>query len=170
MSISFMGFECRGNSQNWRQDGSTSWVMGADVGYGFGWQLMAGSIRPYWNGWSLDHFVFTDATGAQYRLDHQNNGVWSSAESIYVWYDYSASILHFKDGSFWYMGCISGGQEEDAGTMYPTTMEDTNGNQITISYLSGASPFGPGGSGPNSTNSSARINQILDVRSRIRIM
>ena len=153
------------NSQNWRQEGANSWVMGADVGYGFGWQLMAGAIRPYWNGWGLDHFVFTDATGAQYRLDQQNGNVWSSKQSIYVWYDYSTSLLHFKDGSFWYMGCISSGEEQDAGTLYPTLMEDTNGNQVTISYLPGAGPYASNGAGANPPESSARINEILDARS-----
>ena len=125
---------------------------------------MAGSIRSYWNSWSIDHFVFTDATGAQYRLDQQNGNVWSSKQSIYLWYDYSTSLLHFKDGSYWYMGCISSGEEQDAGAMYPTLMEDSNGNQIEISYLPGAGPYASNGAGTNPPNSSARIAQILDAR------
>ena len=153
------------NSQNWRLENGYSWKMGADVGYGFGWQLMAGSIRPYWNGWALDHFVFTDATGAEYRLDQQSGNVWSSKQGIYVWYDYSTSRLHFKDGSFWYMGCISSGTEQDAGAMYPTLMQDSNGNQITVTYLPGAGPYAAQRAGANPPNSSARISQIMDSRS-----
>ena len=40
--------------------------------------------------------------------------------------------------------------------MYPTLMEDTNGNQGTVSYLAGA--------GFPAANSSARIDKIADVR------
>jgi hypothetical protein len=29
------------------------------------------------------------------------------------------------------MGCVSNGNEPDAGTYYPTTMQDTNGNQLS---------------------------------------
>jgi len=39
--------------------------------------------------------------------------------------------LYFRDGSFWVLGCTSAGTEQDAGTMYPTVMEDTNGNQLS---------------------------------------
>jgi hypothetical protein len=31
-------------------------------------------------------------------------------------------LLHFKDGTFWTMGCTSGGTEADAGTMYRKRM------------------------------------------------
>jgi len=43
-------------------------------------------------------------------------------------------------------------------------MEDTNGNQITVSYLPGAGPYAPNGNGWNPSNTSARINQIVDTR------
>ena len=91
--------------------------------------------------------------------------MWSSKQGIYVWYDYSTSRLHFKDGSFWYMGCISSGTEQDAGAMYPTLMQDSNGNQITVTYLPGAGPYASNGAGANPPNSSARISQIMDSRS-----
>ncbi|HVN78122.1 MAG TPA: hypothetical protein VMW38_03935, partial [Terriglobia bacterium] len=49
------------NSQLWRNDNGVVWKLGRDVGYGFGWKLLAGSITPYWYGyWSLHHFIFTD--------------------------------------------------------------------------------------------------------------
>ena len=75
----------------------------------------------------------------------------------YVTYDSSAEVLHFTDGSFWTMGSISASGEQDAGTLYPTVMEDSNGNEIQISYLAGM--------GSSSANTSARINVIDDVRS-----
>jgi hypothetical protein len=145
------------NSQQWRQDSAGTWLFGQDVGFGFGWQLMAGSITPYWSTYfTLDHYVFTDSTGTQYRLDVNNNGIWTSKQGVYVSYDATNQILHFPDGSFWVMGCTSGGTEIDAGAMYPTQMEDTNGNQVNITYLAG--------NGVPWNNSSARIQEIEDVR------
>ena len=49
----------------------------------------------------------------------------------------------------------SSGTEEDAGVQYPTLIQDTNGNQITISYAAGQSVTW--------TNSSSRISSINDV-------
>jgi hypothetical protein len=127
------------NSQNWRQDSGYNWQLGTDTGYGFGWTVQFGSLTPYYSAMysSPDHYVFTDGTGAQYRLNVNNNNVWSSSQSVYVWFDATANRLHFADGSFWVMGCTSGGTEADAGTMYPTTIEDSNGNQ-TITAAPGS--------------------------------
>jgi YD repeat-containing protein len=145
------------NSQLWRKDNGGTWKLGRDVGYGFGWRLMAGSVTPYWWGWgSLDHYVFTDASGAEYRLDVNTNGVWTSRESTYVSYDANTQRLYFTDGSFWVMGAVSAGTEEDAGAMYPTLMQDSNGNQILVRYYAGR--------GVSWANSSARIQDIEDVR------
>src|SRR5450759_4597829 len=44
------------NSQTWRKDKST-WKLGRDVGYGYGWKLLAGALTPYWYNWSLHHYV-----------------------------------------------------------------------------------------------------------------
>ena len=57
------------------------------------------------------------------------------------------------------MGAVSAGTEEDAGTRYPTVMQDTNGNQIYVRYYPGA--------GVTWTDSSARIKQIEDVRTGV---
>jgi hypothetical protein len=123
------------NSQNWRHDGGGTWELGSDVGYGYGWRLMAGSLTAFYAGWlGVDHYQFVDASGAEYRLDQNSGGVWSSLESISVWFDSSANILHFRDGSFWVMGSISGGTEADAGTMYPSVIEDSNGNQLSQAH------------------------------------
>ena len=120
------------NSQFWRQDQGGTWKMARDVGYGLGWRLQAGSLTPYYQvDWTLDHYLFIDSTGAEYRLTTNTSGVWTSSEGIYVSYDSNANRLYFNDGSFWVMGAISGGTEQDAGTMYPTVMEDSNGNQLS---------------------------------------
>lgn len=150
------------NSQMWRQDGNGTWLMGEDVGYGIGFRLQAGSLTPYWGGGAyntVDHYQFIDSTGAEYVLYPANDGTgtYVSQEAIYVTYDPGTMLLHFNDGSTWTMGCVSGGIESDNGTMYPTQIEDSNGNQITISYMPGSGAPWP--------NSSARIYTITDVRS-----
>ena len=160
------------NSQNWKQDSAGVQMLAQDVGYGLGWRLMAGSITPYWNSQTLqiDHYLYIDSTGAEYRL-YQMAGsttIWTSqlypasvvqsGESIYVYYDSSAATLHFRDGSFWIFDCLSSGLEQDAGTLYPTTLEDRNGNQVILSYDSGKGFVGG--------NSSARINVVEDTRAQ----
>ena len=103
-------------------------------------------------------FVFTDNTGAEYRLDQHNGAVWWPVQGINIWFDANADKLHFKDGTFWTMGSVSQGGEQDAGTMYPTIIEDVNGNQVIVTYDAGA------GLPSTATNSSARIVSIEDVR------
>ena len=155
------------NSQNWRQDVQTSpaatynWNLGQDLGYGYGWQLQLGSIVPFYNGvvyGQIDHYLFTDSTGAQHALKPGPNSLWTDQDSLYIGFDPVASVLHFRDGTFWKMGCVSGGLEPDFGTMYPTELDDTNGNQIAIRYATGY--------GVNWPNSSSRIVEIQDVRAR----
>ncbi len=142
------------NSQIWRQSGGTTSKLGRDVGYGFGWMLQAGSITASADGYS---YVFRDATGAEYLLDQgTNDNLWTSRQGTYVTFNANNSLLYFPDGTVWTMGAQSAPGEPDAGTRYPTMMEDTNGNYILIYYAQGA-----GGSG---INTSARITQIADSR------
>ena len=146
------------NSQMWRHDNGGTWLMGQDVGYGMGWRLMAGSVTPSFDNttYVVDHWTFTDSTGAEYRLDVNTGGVWTSKEGVYVSFDANTNKLWFNNGTFWYMGCISGGDEQDAGTRYPTIIQDKNGNQIRFYYDAGL--------GTNYYDSSARIFHIVDVR------
>ena len=62
---SSVGFSLSHNSQNWRKDGGGVWNLGEDVGFGYGWKLLAGSITPVWSGSTIDHYSFTDATGGE---------------------------------------------------------------------------------------------------------
>ncbi len=145
------------NSQLWRKDPGGTWKLGRDVGYGFGWRLLAGSLTPYWSDyWTLHHWVFTNSTGAELRLDVNTGGVWTSKEAVYLSYDSNTGRLYFNDGSFWVMGAVSAGTEQDAGTRYPTLMQDSNGNQVLVRYHAGL--------GAGWTDSSARIDEIEDVR------
>jgi YD repeat-containing protein len=159
------------NAQNWRQDNGANWQLGSDVGFGFGWRMTIGSITPYYIYWwdGPDHYVFTDSTGAEYRLDVNNGGVWSSTHGVYVWFDSNANVLHFKDGTFWVMGCTSGGTEPDAGTEYPTIIEDVSGNQVIVTYdtAAGLPYLEINGLVYTSTpNTSSRIADIEDVRAQ----
>jgi hypothetical protein len=152
-----VGFNLNYNSQNWRYDSGGNWNFGGDVGYGFGWQLLAGSLTAVLSDpFTISYYLFTDSTGAEYRLDQNVSGIWTSKESIYVSYNAALKRLYFPDGSFWYFGCSSAMGEADQGVMYPTLMQDTNGNQVLITYQT--SP------GATWTNSSARITQIEDAR------
>ena len=121
------------NSQLWRSDSGGVWKLGADVGYGFGFRLQAGSITPYYRSqFDVSHYTFVDSTGAEYRLDIKDpvKNTWTSKDGTYVTYDPLNRRLWFNDGSFWQMDCTSLGDEQDAGTSFPTLMQDSNGNQI----------------------------------------
>jgi hypothetical protein len=133
------------NSQMWRQTGTTSSNLAVDVGYGLGWTLQAGSLVPVGA-----YYAFRDATGATYLLDQYANGVYTSKQGAYVSYDVNANRIYFPDGSFWVMGAKSAATEPDAGTLYPTKIQDSNGNYITIGYANG--------------NTSARLLSIMDAR------
>ena len=142
----------------WRQDSGGVWLLGEDVGLGLGWKLQAGSILPMWYNGSQLYYLYTDSTGAQYVLDQNNgNNVWSSLQGVYVWFDANADVLHFPDGSFWNMTVQSASVEQDAGTLYPSQMEDSNGNFIQIQY-GGAVGY------PSWSNNSSRITYITDAR------
>jgi len=65
-----VGLALNYNSQQWRKDNGGTWKFGGDVGYGFGWRLMAGAITPIWSDvYTFSHYLFTDSTGAEYRLN-----------------------------------------------------------------------------------------------------
>ena len=67
-----VGFSLNHDTQSWRKTGSQVWKYGVDIGYGFGWKLMAGSVMRYFSGtYQTSHFIFTDSTGTEYRLDRK---------------------------------------------------------------------------------------------------
>lgn len=120
------------NSQLWRKDGSTVWAFGRDVGYGFGWRMMAGSITPVYRDWGdVAHYVYTDSTGAEYRLTVNTGGVWTGTEGVMVAFNTANNLLHFPDGTWWAMWTESASGEDDAGTLYPTVIQDSNGNRLS---------------------------------------
>jgi len=67
--------------------------------------------------------------------------LWTSVMGTYVTYDAQRRSASLYRRQFWTMGSISASGEQDAGSLYPTVMEDSNGNQIQISYLAGTGEF-----------------------------
>ena len=117
------------NSQNWRKTNSTVEKLGGDLGFGFGWRLLAGALTPVWlDQNTLGYYLFTDSTGAEYKLDVNSGGVWKSKDGSYLTYDSNTAKLWFHSGIFWYMGSASASPEQDAGTLYPTRIQNSNGN------------------------------------------
>lgn len=115
--------------------------------------MQLGSITPYYSStWNLAFYEFRDATGAVYRLDQNNNGIWTSKDSTYVSFNAESDFLYFNDGTHWAMWNTSGGLEPDAGSIYPSYLEDSNGNLLRI-YYDGSNGWG-----------SSRIVQIWDAR------
>lgn len=148
------------NSQNWRLDSNGTWILGGNVGVGFGWRLLAGSLTPYYSDYvTVHHYLFADASGAEYRLDQQSGTVWTTEEGVGVTYDSSTQRLWFNNGSFWEFGALSQGREFDAGTRYPTKMQDSNGNRILFRYNQGRNAV--------TGNSSSRIAEIEDPRTPV---
>ena len=146
------------NSQLWFKEGAGQTKLGADVGYGFGWKLLAGALTPIWDSYNLVYYLFTDSSGAEYRLDVNENGVWRSSQGAYVYYDPNTGRLNFPDGSNWQMSSVSSINEQDAGTSYPTLMRDSNGNEVRLEYAQGIGGVG--------ANTSARVNPGCEMCER----
>jgi RHS repeat-associated protein len=147
------------NGQIWRKDNTIVKRLAGDLGYGHGWRLQAGAITPIWNGSAFSHFVFTDSTGAEYALATNTGGVWTGKDGAYISYDQNTRRLWFNSGIFWQMDCISGSTEVDAGTRYPTRIQNANGNYVDITYKAAI--------GGSTANTSARINNVTDLRGQM---
>jgi hypothetical protein len=110
-----------------------------------GWRLQAGSVYRAYFGGSLQAVIFTDATGAEYRMEFASyNGTYQTVEGgLHLSMDWGSGVLHFPDGSIWTMGDGTAAAEQDAGTRYPTQMKDTNGNTVSLTYAPGVGEWGP---------------------------
>ena len=174
-----LGIGLNYNSQNWREDaGGVTWNYGRDIGYGYGFRIGAGSIQQFVGAnWQVDHWTFTDSSGAEYRLDRQvtqdgtatstTSGIWATTtDGATFLYNSSTNRLYFPSGMFWQFDCASLGNEGDYSARYPTLMQDSNGNQILIRYKPGVLAVDSGGNNVYLAwgNSSGRIDQIEDVR------
>jgi RHS repeat-associated protein len=143
------------NSQMWKQGLAGPKSYGSDSGAGYGWRVQIASIVPEMSGSNVIGYTFIDGTGAEYRMT-QDGSVWRSLHGHYITWDPAQSVLWFANGSSMKFGSVAGPHEADAGTLYPTLVQDTNGNQVLVSYLAGM--------GQTGSNSSGRISQIQDAR------
>jgi hypothetical protein len=146
---------CSYNSQLWERDNPKVLSYGIDTGYGYGWRIQLGSIIPQYSSGKIAGYLFINETCAEFPLSF-SQGVWVSLQGLFISYDPSKRKLQFPDGTFWVMGCESASEEADTGTLYPTVIQDRNGNQIIIRYMSGA--------GAQQGNTSSRIMEIQDSR------
>jgi RHS repeat-associated protein len=135
------------NSQVWSRDASGVQYTAVDGGYGAGWSLWLGAMYPVYAAGVIDHYRFIDSSGATHRLYPSTGDTYVSRDSTYLKWDRVLHRLWFRNGTFWDFDYVSLDPEPDAGTRYPTKIQDTNGNYVTISYLTGA-----------------RINDIHDSR------
>jgi hypothetical protein len=149
---------CSYNSQVWKKDGQHSYFYGADLSCGFGWWVQIGVIVPKLSGDKINGYVFIDSTGAEYLLTPSSTtrNDWVCLQGEFISYDPEAVCLKFPNGNFWIMGCESAAGEPDAGALYPTMIQDTNGNRILIGYMQGAGSAKP--------NSSSRMQEIEDIQ------
>ena len=150
-----IGINCSYNAQSWEDDSVGGRNHGIDSGVGHGWSVRIGSIVRQYSGNTVSGCTYVDGTGAEYPLT-PSRGVWVSLQGIYVSYDDVKSRLRFPNGTFWELECQSAAGEPDAGTLYPTLIQDRNGNQIVIRYANGA--------GSDREDSCSRIVEIVDAR------
>jgi len=146
---------CSYNSQLWETSGSKEQSYGIDSSFGYGWRVQIGSIVPQLSQRGVSGYTYINESGAEYPLS-LSRGVWVSLQGLFINYNPTEKRLRFPDGTFWVMGCESAAGEYDAGALYPTLIQDSNGNQIIIRYMTGA--------GSNKKNSSSRIVEITDAR------
>lgn len=162
-------FSLNHDTQSWKKEGSTVWKYANDVGYGYGWRVLAGTVTRYFTNGQVSLVIFTDSTGTPYRLDRKVNadgstagtytGYWAaSTDKFYGIFedDWLSYRLRFPDGSFWEFGSRAAGFEGDYGAAFPTLFQDSNGNQVKVSYKEGQ--------GLGYANSSGRIDKIEDAR------
>jgi RHS repeat-associated protein len=151
------------NSQIWSHDSTGDHFNATDTGYGMGWIFQVAAMYPVMSGSTIDHFELQASSGVIRKLYQVGSSTqYKSQDSSYLLWDYSTRKLTFRDGSVWTFGCNSIGVEQDAGTLYPTQLEDTNGNLITISYQPGQVSSNPAVFSTQN-NTSSRISTVQDT-------
>jgi RHS repeat-associated protein len=128
------------NSQLWTWDGAGARLALVDAGYGPGWTLWLGAIYPVHVDYQLNHFRYIDSSGATHRLYPVTPGSdqYMSRDSTYMLWDRVLNRLTFRDGTYWDFNYVASDGGPDSGTRYPTRIQDTNGNYVTIEYTTGA--------------------------------
>jgi RHS repeat-associated protein len=148
---------CSYNSQIWKKDEQKTYLYGADLGCGFGWKVQLGAVVPRISQGNIIGYTVIGSSGAEYPLvpSPTVSNIWICLQGMFISYDPEHACLRFPNGDFWIMGCKSASGERDS-CLYPTLIEDSNGNQIIIDYMQGR--------GSTEPNSSSRILAIRDAR------
>jgi len=126
------------NSQLWTWDGAGARLALVDAGYGPGCSLWLGAIYPVHVDYQLNHFRYIDSSGATHRLYPTTGDLYMSRDSTYMLWDRVLNRLTFRDGTYWDFDYVASDGGPDSGTRYPTRIQDTNGNYVTIEYTTGA--------------------------------
>jgi RHS repeat-associated protein len=114
------------NSNIWDRNANGMYVPNTGSWVGIGWYL---GFAKLIQGSSSYAIVFPD--GSSHEIQQNSNGVWQSIDSTYILLNVSTNTATLKGGTNLVFGNTVG------NASYLTKMEDTNGNQITASYLSG---------------------------------
>ena len=73
------------NSQNWRVVSGYPRILGADTGFGFGWQFMLGAITPIYTGNGTVAYTFNYTLDAMERptgMTDSSNNTWTSGVTL----------------------------------------------------------------------------------------
>ncbi len=101
-------------------------------------------------------YIYTTSTGAILPL-LQTPGGWITVSGSYVSWNPASATLSHTDGTLLQFAAQAAAGEPDAGALFPTLIQDHNGNQIVIAYEPGV--------GTRVANTSGRISTITDARS-----
>ncbi len=145
------------NSQNWSTSTSAGASPAPNTSNGFGWRLALATIVPTLTNGKVTGYTYVDTSGAEYTLA-QSGSDWVSSDGTYLVWNPSSSTLSLPSGTIMQFASTSAASEPDAGSLHPTLVQCTNGNQVILSYLAGQ-----GGNG--AANTSGRIAKIQDARS-----
>ncbi|MGH9891509.1 MAG: hypothetical protein ACREA0_05895, partial [bacterium] len=117
------------NSRLWTIDKANSTAtFNADRDFpSYGFRLGFGYIENENN-----TFLLTEPDGSKRAFRYVSGSTWETSDSSYIDYNSSTKILRRKDGAQWEYEQVTG------ATLYrPKKIKDTNGNFISITYVSG---------------------------------
>ncbi|MFZ0750717.1 MAG: hypothetical protein WAM70_15245, partial [Pyrinomonadaceae bacterium] len=125
------------NSNVWHKSTSgSSTYMTYDVDSSWpatGWRITLGQIEDQGSA----GFTLTDMDGTRHALVYTSAYNYHTTDGSFIHY-YGGSnwgVLYYPDGTFAYYGAAGGGYR-----LYPTAIQDRNGNYIVISYVSDVGP------------------------------
>ena len=120
-----IGFNLSYNAQNWRQDPGGTWQLGRDLGYGYGWRLQAGSLTPVYDNPIPLIITSSPTPPAPLPLAVNTNGVWSSQESVHIYYNAAPIICTSPMAACGEWAAPRREASRIRAAMYPTSITDS---------------------------------------------